>query len=114
MKIKYSIFVLCVYTYYITNIVIFCFTERETTSLNEQCLMTAIENNQSRHLRLLLRLSITEGVHQMYEQYSTKKWTQVCVSTDTHYIQFEANIFICILFIQNELASSHVNLLYIN
>ena len=36
-----------------------------------------MEDNQSRHVRLLLRLSVCEGVHTMYTSYSSRKWAQV-------------------------------------
>jgi len=36
-----------------------------------------LEDNQSRHVRLLLRLSVCEGVNTMYTSYSSRKWAQV-------------------------------------
>jgi len=36
-----------------------------------------LEDNQSRYVRLLLRLSVCEGVHTMYTSYSSRKWAQV-------------------------------------
>ena len=36
-----------------------------------------MEDGQSRHMRLLLRLSVCEGVHTMYTSYSSRKWAQV-------------------------------------
>ncbi|XP_045205118.2 uncharacterized protein LOC123557613 [Mercenaria mercenaria] len=51
--------------------------ERSVTSLGQQSLMSAIEDNQSQHLRLVLRLSVNEGVCQMYKQFSNKKSTEV-------------------------------------
>ncbi|XP_053401549.1 uncharacterized protein LOC123549231 [Mercenaria mercenaria] len=45
--------------------------------LGGQSLLSAIEENQSHHLRLLLRVSVTEGVRHIYQQYSNTKWAQV-------------------------------------
>lgn len=51
--------------------------DSEITCLGQRSLMSAMEDDQSRHLRLLLRLSVNEGVHHMYQQYATRKWAQV-------------------------------------
>ena len=36
-----------------------------------------LEDNHSRHVRLLLRLSVCEGVQAMYTSYSCRKWAKV-------------------------------------
>ncbi|KAL4240894.1 hypothetical protein ACF0H5_001676 [Mactra antiquata] len=51
--------------------------DKELSRINEQCIMTSLEDNQSKHLCLLLRQSITDGVYKMYQQYSTNKWNQI-------------------------------------
>ncbi|XP_060606718.1 uncharacterized protein LOC132759012 [Ruditapes philippinarum] len=51
--------------------------ENAIANVDQQSMMSVIEDKQSHHLRLLLRLSVNEGVCHMYKQYSSRKWTEV-------------------------------------
>lgn len=57
---------------------LFFFSENAIANVDQQSMMSVIEDKQSHHLRLLLRLSVNEGVCHMYKQYSSRKWTEVC------------------------------------
>ncbi|XP_060586963.1 uncharacterized protein LOC132742545 [Ruditapes philippinarum] len=55
----------------------FIIADGQLENLGCQSMMSSIAENQSHHLRLLLRVSVTEGVCNMYQHYSSDKWAQV-------------------------------------
>ena len=59
------------------NYVFISFADMHLSELGGACLRAELEDNQYRQLRLLLRLSICEGVRTMFTKYSSNKWTQV-------------------------------------
>ena len=53
------------------------FLDEQITSLSQQSLISSLDGNSARSLQLSLRLSVCEGVQQIYQQISDKKWNQV-------------------------------------
>ena len=60
------------------------FPDEEITSLSQQSLISSIDGNSAKSLQLSLRLSVCEGVQQIYQQISDKKWNQVCCNYIQH------------------------------
>lgn len=71
------------------NIVIF--SDGQLSELGRQSLQAELEDNQYKQLRLLLRLSVCEGVHSMYTKYSEHKWNQVQSTAESIKSQIEAD-----------------------
>ncbi|KAL4235921.1 hypothetical protein ACF0H5_004311 [Mactra antiquata] len=73
------------------NVSVYIFTDREISRLNEQSIISSIEDQQCKHLCLLLRQSITDGVYLMYQQYSTNKWNQIQTTARSIKSQLESH-----------------------
>ncbi len=61
-------------TYYINRVI---FPDAQIEPLSRQLLSTTLDGNESRDLHTSLRLSVHEGVRDMYRQYRSRKWQQV-------------------------------------
>ncbi|WAR26210.1 ANR16-like protein [Mya arenaria] len=61
------------------------------SELGRACLSAEVEDSQYGHLQLLLRLSISEGVHTMFTTFSRNKWAQVQSTAQTIKSQLEAD-----------------------
>ena len=56
---------------------LFLISDDQISDVSQQSLASALEGNKSQDLHLSLRLSVSEGVKVMYNNYQNKKWSQV-------------------------------------
>ena len=72
---------------------LFNFTDEQITSLSQQSLMSSLGGNSVKCLQLSIRLSVCEGVQQIYQQLSDKKWTQVIIISFNTRLIFRLEIY---------------------